>query len=609
VKWFCSRGRIACWAPSKSLSQLSARKKVADKKPTSASLSRPLSFPAKTFPSSRTIKLKHQSAFSVPHTTTPPKTSPCHEHPSDSTSPTTHLPPTKNPPTMASPPPPPPAASAAPDTLLTALCTICHAAPPKYKCPRCFTRTCSLPCIQRHKARASCDGVRNARAFVPLAQLTTPAGWDHDYNFLTSIERACERRERELAAEGTVASAREEMRGSSSSKRGGAFRKVWFGDDLHHVPAGAAIPGVEEETVGRREEYQFDKAARRRLRQEGVEVVAMPRGMVRQRENATKWDRKTLSLNWQVEWLVYGVVEGGKPMRILRRMLEGKRVEDGLVHAMEWHASEVVRQAKEQAREQDEDDAPAKKKRTHRAQKKKPSTEGTIQDAASTAWLPSKLLLQDSETSAWRATGEEDDKTSARQFFLLQARTPPGQKALIPISPSDTLANALSGRTVIEFPTIYVFPSGDPLPEGFSLGPTERRKRKAEESGDEEEAEEVSRHPRKKVSFEGDENRTRRKWEPQGSRGRGRGGREGRGDHRGRGGRGGRGRGGRGGGNDRFERSARTVPEDVEEGEVASDGGEMEVDVRDKITSYDARPSDEKRSGGLVDYDSSGGSE
>ncbi|KAK0740802.1 hypothetical protein B0T18DRAFT_432049 [Schizothecium vesticola] len=366
-------------------------------------------------------------------------------------------------------PPPATAATTAPDTLLTTLCTICHAAPPKYKCPRCFTRTCSLPCIQRHKARASCDGVRNARAFVPLAQLTTPAGWDHDYNFLTSIERACERRERELAAEGAVASAREEMRGSSS-KRGGAFRKVWFGDDLHHVPAGAAIPGVEEEeAVGRREEYQFDKAARRRLRQEGVEVVAMPKGMVRQRENATKWDRKTLSVNWQ-----------------------GKRVEDGLVHAMEWHASEVARQAKEQAREQDEDDAPAKKKRTHRAQKKKPSTEGTIQDATSTAWLPSKLLLQDSETGAWRTTWGEDDRASAWQFFLLQARPPPGEKALIPISPSDTLANALSGRTVIEFPTIYVFPTGDPLPEGFCLGSAERRKRKAEESGDEGEAEEES---------------------------------------------------------------------------------------------------------------------
>lgn len=506
---------------------------------------------------------------------------------------------------MASPPPAPPPTASAPDTLLTTLCTICHAAPPKYKCPRCLTRTCSLPCIQRHKARASCDGVRNARAFVPLAQLTTPAGWDHDYNFLTSIERACERREREL---GTVASAREEMRGS---KRGGSFRKVWFGDDLHHVPAGAAIPGEEAEEDRRREEYQFDKAARRRLRQEGVEVVGMPRGMARQRENATKWDRKTLSVNWQVEWLVYGVEEeGGKPMRILRRMLEGKRVEDGLVHAMEWHASELARLAKEQAREQDDDDAPARKKRAHRAPKKKPSTEGTIQDATSTAWLPSKLLLQDSETSAWGSAAEEDERTSAWQFFLLQARPPTGQKALIPISPFDTLANALSGRTVIEFPTIYAFPTGDPLPEGFSLGSTERRKRKAEESGDEGEAEEGARHPRKKVSFEGEENRTRGKWEPRGGRGRGRGGRGGRGgDHTGRGGRGGRGRGGRGGGNDRFERYTRAVPEDVEEGEVASDGGEMEVDdVRDKIAGHNARPSDEKRSGGLVDYDSSGGS-
>ncbi|MBR8638204.1 zinc finger HIT domain-containing protein, partial [Campylobacter coli] len=67
------------------------------------------------------------------------------------------------------------------DTLLTDLCSICHVSAPKYKFPRCDLRTCSLPCIKRHKARSDCSGVRDATAYVPRKKLATAAGVDHDY--------------------------------------------------------------------------------------------------------------------------------------------------------------------------------------------------------------------------------------------------------------------------------------------------------------------------------------------------------------------------------------------------------------------------------------------
>ena len=35
-------------------------------------------------------------------------------------------------------------------------CAVCVTAAAKYKCPRCFVQTCSLPCVRRHKEETKC---------------------------------------------------------------------------------------------------------------------------------------------------------------------------------------------------------------------------------------------------------------------------------------------------------------------------------------------------------------------------------------------------------------------------------------------------------------------
>jgi hypothetical protein len=62
-----------------------------------------------------------------------------------------------------------------------------HVATPKYKCPRCSSRNCSLPCYKRHKILADCSGIRDPTAYVKKSALYTPAGVDHDFNFLSSV--------------------------------------------------------------------------------------------------------------------------------------------------------------------------------------------------------------------------------------------------------------------------------------------------------------------------------------------------------------------------------------------------------------------------------------
>lgn len=48
------------------------------------------------------------------------------------------------------------------------VCRICFQEKPKYTCPKCGLKTCSLRCCQFHKQHFSCDGVRDKLSFVPL---------------------------------------------------------------------------------------------------------------------------------------------------------------------------------------------------------------------------------------------------------------------------------------------------------------------------------------------------------------------------------------------------------------------------------------------------------
>jgi hypothetical protein len=69
----------------------------------------------------------------------------------------------------------------------------------KYRCPGCSARTCSLPCYKRHQQWAQCSGQRDPTKFVKKSELVTPAGVDHDFNFLSGIERNLEKAEKKVA--------------------------------------------------------------------------------------------------------------------------------------------------------------------------------------------------------------------------------------------------------------------------------------------------------------------------------------------------------------------------------------------------------------------------
>lgn len=131
---------------------------------------------------------------------------------------------------------------------------------PKYKCPRCSTRTCSLKCSKLHKERAQCSGVRDPTAYIKRSQLTTPAGFDHDFNFLSRLEREIQDKESDDRLAKVVAP-------EVQSQRTRNYGRARHQDRSAH---------------DRSEQF------RKRAGQMGVTVHRAPKGMLRERENESR---------------------------------------------------------------------------------------------------------------------------------------------------------------------------------------------------------------------------------------------------------------------------------------------------------------------------------
>ncbi|KAL1772705.1 box C/D snoRNA protein 1 [Sigmodon hispidus] len=70
-------------------------------------------------------------------------------------------------------------------------CQTCGTEEAKYRCPRCMRYSCSLPCVKRHKAELTCNGIRDKTAFVSLQQFTE-MNLLSDYRFLEDVARTAE---------------------------------------------------------------------------------------------------------------------------------------------------------------------------------------------------------------------------------------------------------------------------------------------------------------------------------------------------------------------------------------------------------------------------------
>ena len=146
-----------------------------------------------------------------------------------------------------------------------AACTICSN-PPKYTCPKCSSRTCSLVCFKSHKSRDDCDGQRDPTAYVSLKDVGQ-GNWADDYRWL-------EEGRRKVAEWGEGLPRDTTGRGGGRGGRGGR-------GDRGRGRGGGRVRG-DGRVVGLGKE----------LERRGVLVEFMPEGMERRRKNQSSWNTR-----------------------------------------------------------------------------------------------------------------------------------------------------------------------------------------------------------------------------------------------------------------------------------------------------------------------------
>ncbi|KAG9953306.1 hypothetical protein KCU85_g1375, partial [Aureobasidium melanogenum] len=313
-------------------------------------------------------------------------------------------------------------------TPLTALCSICHSAPPKYTCPRDAVRTCSLACSQSHKRRAACSGIRDPAAYVSKSSLQTAGGIDRDYNFLSGLERNLSRADKETSERGV----------SLDGKGKPIFQKRWHDNG----------------------------ALGKYLKEHGIVVHKAPIGMARQKANQTRFIQKSKRIVWSVEWVV-----GGE-----KRVVE---VDESRTIEEAWREFVVEKERESKKRKRTQEDGGARtQKQKVQAEKsdveesKTSSVEGATTDAepateaegATTNEIP--IARSTEETTAEDAVEQQPQPAEianptqeTTHFYLHKPHTSSTSTVLIPLDPNSTLTTALHQKHVLEFPTIYAFTS------------------------------------------------------------------------------------------------------------------------------------------------------
>ncbi|MCJ1404449.1 hypothetical protein MMC11_007674 [Xylographa trunciseda] len=327
--------------------------------------------------------------------------------------------------------------------LLSDLCTVCHS-PPKYRCPRCSARTCSLACSKRHKQWAQCSGVRNPAAYLKRHELATPKYFDQDYNFIAGIERTLETAERDVTARGVQL-----YETRPANKRDGPMKG--------------------------------EVNLRQALEKSGVVVERAPVGMKRNLQNKTSWSKNQRCISWTIEWITnndtadlgtcletqtlsqaFAKHIGEPPPAKKRKFSKKRKGSNGTVIAPERDTHQPVQSPGPSA----ENPSPSSSFDAG-SQIYNPATKPILSDCS-----PQESQHPFADTPQPPLLGSTPSSLSPSFYLHIpNPQNPSSKPTLLPLSPSRPLSDLLRTRLVREFPTIYVLdhPPENLPPENFTL--------------------------------------------------------------------------------------------------------------------------------------------
>ena len=288
-------------------------------------------------------------------------------------------------------------------------CEICDSVDPKYCCPGCSMRTCSLQCVKKHKLDTGCTG-KKVCTFVPTTEMDDNL-LRADYFFIKEGER--------LAGESFRISSRQSRKSKRAQLVGGRGDKMT--EDEHK----------DDEDIESRSwsSHTALPMALRKLVLEagsrGVTLRLMPRGMTRRRLNTTFYAYRTQKFYWRIEWILNDFLGESQSIKLL-----ADRVDDGtlLKESLQTLIENIISKTNEA-------DSPF-----NRSQKK---------------FLRTKC-------SGYL-------KYPADELYVLmhQLHTPANNKQYHRLDLNKTIAENLNGKTVLEYPTFTIVPPN--LIESYTL--------------------------------------------------------------------------------------------------------------------------------------------
>ncbi|KAF3051463.1 hypothetical protein E8E11_010586 [Didymella keratinophila] len=272
------------------------------------------------------------------------------------------------------------------------------------------------------------------------SELATPAGIDHDYNFLSGIERDLEKADKSVAERGLDVGLNARPKSDQSQKM----------------------------------DWQFSAA--------GIKVIRAPKGMSRAKENKTHRSKSgNKNIIWTIEWI------GTDRSRTLTQ----SSAAEPLYRIHPLFESPTSKKKRKREAEATPTTKPGSPQDTAESSTAQVTSSGTRSNLEAPETAPPALQTQ-AESQQDVASGDfppaQQDAPSSGAltesryiFYLLRPRTSSSRRVLIPLTSTDTLGDALRGQTVEEFPTVYYFPATTPdLPSEFMLD-EEYRKEEGEQ--------------------------------------------------------------------------------------------------------------------------------
>ncbi|KAL1653401.1 Box C/D snoRNA accumulation [Didymella pomorum] len=231
------------------------------------------------------------------------------------------------------------------------------------------------------------------------SELATPAGIDHDYNFLSGIERDLEKADKSVAEKGLDVGLNARPKGDQSQRM----------------------------------DWQFSAA--------GVKVIRAPKGMSRSKENKTHRSKSGSAA--EPLYRIHPLFES--PTSKKKRKREAETASNSNPGSLQGKAESSVAQVPSSGIEVN------------------PEVPKTVPSALETqATSQQDAASVDPPTTQPDAAESEAPTEDRYIFFLLRPRTSASRRVLIPLTSTDTLGDALRGQTVEEFPTVYYFPAATP---------------------------------------------------------------------------------------------------------------------------------------------------